>query len=287
MAIDLAVASGGPTFRRLRRQLPSHGIAVHEIDVAGYVAPIGSVADELAVSPDVGYVFPSRTVEGAVLDAEIDVPWVNDRAAIRTTRNKAGALAKLASAGLPIPETVHVSNPADGEAVRAAFRRFDGPAVVKPNTTTRGVGHVRVDDEDSLRGVVDYLDLIHAFPATEDRSYLLQPYLPDARDCRLTVIDGRVAGAVERRRSDGWVANVHRGAEAVGIDPPRPLVELAEAAADTLDIALLGVDLLVTDAGPVILEVNGRPTIDQIDRYPADFYDRLAALIKRTANGGD
>lgn len=285
MPIDLAVASAGPTRRRLRRNLPPLGIAVHGLDVAGYVRELGSVADDESDRYDVGFVFPGRTVEGAVLDAELDVPWVNGREAILTTRNKAASLARLRAAGLPTPRTFHVSNPVEVEEVVAAFRALSGPVVLKPNTTTRGIGHVLVEDEDSLRGVIDYLDLVHAFPATGDRSYLLQAYVPEARDCRLTVIDGAVAGAVERRRADGWVKNVHRGAEPVAIDPPGRVVAVAETAASVLEIDLLGVDVLLTDTGPLVLEVNGRPTIDRAERYPSTFYERLADLVRRTAAG--
>ncbi|MFW6448557.1 MAG: ATP-grasp domain-containing protein [Halobacteriota archaeon] len=285
MAIDLAVASDGPTRRRLRRNLPAHGIAVHDLEVEGYVADLSRVAADRSAAYDVGYIFPPRIVEGAVLEVALELPWVNDRQAILTTRNKAASLTILRRAGIPIPRTVHVSAPADAEAVREAFRSFDGPVVLKPNTTTRGVGHVRLTDEDSLRGVVDYLELIHSYPATADRSFLLQAFVPDARDLRLTLIEGTVAGAVERRRDDGWVKNVHRGATPVSVDPPPAVVEVAEAAAAVLDIDLLGLDVLLTDDGPLVLEVNGRPTIDRVERYPSTFYDRLASLIERVAEG--
>ncbi|MFP4590566.1 MAG: RimK family alpha-L-glutamate ligase [Halobacteriales archaeon] len=285
MAIDLAVASDGPTRRRLRRNLPAYGIAVHDLAVEGYVADLSGLA-AVHSEYDVGFVFPTRIVEGAVLEAALGLPWVNDREAILTTRNKAASLAALQAGGVAIPRTVHVSAPADAEAVREAFRSFDGPVVLKPNATTRGVGHVRLVDEDSLRGVVDYLELIHAFPATADRSFLLQAYVPRARDLRLTLIDGTVVGAVERRRDDGWVKNVHRGATPVAVDPPPSVVEVAETAAALLDVRLLGVDVLLTEDGPLVLEVNGRPTIDRVERYPSTFYDDLSALIERVATGG-
>lgn len=239
-------------------------------------------------SLDVGFVYPPRTVAGDVVDARLSIPWVNDREAIVTTRNKAGSLARLSGADIPIPRTVHVTAPADEEAVVAAASRLGDPVVVKPNTTTRGIGHVLAHDLDSLRGVLDYLELIHSFPATADRSFLLQRYHPAARDLRLTVIDGAVVGAVERRLpesagDDEWVRNVHRGATAVAIEAPPAAVDVAERAAAELDVAVLGVDVLLTADGPLVLEVNGRPTIDRIEKYPGDFYQRLASLIERTA----
>lgn len=287
MVVDLAVASDGPTRRRLQRHLPPHGIAVHHLPVGAGIEEIGAVEVPGHRQFDVGFVYPARTVEGDVITASLDLPWVNDRSDILTTRNKAGALSRLEGAGIPIPRTIHVSSPADEEAVIDAYQTFDGPVVLKPNTTTKGIGHVLLRDIDSLRGVVDYIDLIHSFPATRDRSFLLQEYLPEARDLRLTLLDGTVAGAVERRLDDdgegAWVKNVHRGATAASIKPPEDAIDLAESAADQLDIAILGVDIMLGEDGPVVLEVNARPTIDQVEKYGSDFYDRLASLIKATA----
>lgn len=290
MALNLAVASDGPTRRRLYQHLPPYGIAVHHLPVGRTCYQLGAVDHQFDIDYDVGFVFPKRMIEGSVITAELGLSWVNDHDDIATTRNKAGVLARLATVGIPTPRTVHVSSPSDREAIVDAFDRLDAPVVIKPNTTTRGVGHVRVDDPDSFEGVVDYLELIHAFPATEDRSFLIQEYIPEARDVRLTVIDGSVAGAVERSRpegDDGWVRNVHRGATPVSIRPSTRLVELAELVADELEVALLGVDILLGPAGPVVLEVNGRPTIDRVDQYPSDFYDRLAALIRKMAAAGE
>ncbi|MUV59416.1 RimK family alpha-L-glutamate ligase, partial [Halobacterium sp. CBA1126] len=233
---------------------------------------------------DAGFVFPGRLMEGGVVDAFLDVPWVNDRAAVLRSRNKAGALATLADAGVPVPETVYVSNPADEDDVRAAFAAFDPPVVVKPNSTTRGVGVTKVHDADSLSGVTDYLELVHDYRATGDKSYLVQEFLPDAADYRVMVLDGEVVGAVQRTAPDGWKHNVHRGADAAGVALPEDLRALAVDAADALDVPFLGVDLLVSGDRAVVSETNARPTIDSEEKYDAGFYDRLAALVERTAD---
>jgi len=233
-------------------------------------------------------------MEGGVADACLDVPWVNDRDAILTSRNKAEVLATLAAADLPVPETTLVSNPVDDDAVTAAAEALQTRAgvdslVIKPNSTTRGVGVARVEDPDSLLGVTDYLDLVHDFRATGDRSYLLQEYLPDARDYRAMIVDGEYAGAVERRlpaaetETGKWKHNVHRGAVAEGVSLPPKAQELAEQAAEVLEIDYLGVDLLETDNRLVVNETNARPTVDDATKYEPGFYDRLAALIRKTA----
>jgi ribosomal protein S6--L-glutamate ligase len=148
------------------------------------------------------------------------------------------------------------------------------------------VGVTKVGDPDSLSGVTDYLSLVHDYRATADKSFLVQEYLPAARDYRAMVVDGEFVGAVERRLptdGDRWKHNVHRGAEAVGVDLPARHRQLAERTAEVLGIPYLGVDLLETDDRVVVNETNARPTVDEATKYEPDFYDRLAASIKETA----
>ncbi|WP_248515337.1 ATP-grasp domain-containing protein [Salinarchaeum laminariae] len=290
--LRLAVATQAETFERLVEPLADRGIEVDHLQTRERTLPLtgaGSDEEPAAVAfgeteYDLGYVYPPRDVEGAVADVLLDLPWLNGRTAVQTSRNKAAVLARCAEAGLPVPETVLVSNPVDESAIRDAVERVGTPAVIKPTSTTRGVGVAKVGDADSALGVADYLELVHEFPATGDKSYLVQSFVPDARDVRVMTIDGEYAGAVERRRDDGgWRHNVHRGAEATAIDPDRGLRELAESVAQELGIDLLGVDLLVTDDGAVVSETNARPTVDDASKYEPEFYDRLAATIERVA----
>jgi len=278
--LSLAVATNAETLDRIRGPLADRGIDASYLDYRERTLSLS----EPPFSPDdfdVGLVYPGRLMEGGVADALIDVPWVNDRDAVLTSRNKANVLAELGRAGVPVPDSVLVSNPVSESEAASAFERFDPPVVVKPNSATRGVGVTRVSDADSFLGVTDYLDLVHDYETTADKSYLVQEFLPDARDYRVMVLDGEYAGAVERRADAGWKHNVHRGATATGVRPPQRVRELAERTADVLDIPFLGVDVLVNEDRAVVNETNARPTVDSETKYEDDFYDRLAELIER------
>ncbi|MFB6119141.1 RimK family alpha-L-glutamate ligase [Halosegnis sp.] len=283
--LRLAVATDAETLSRIRAPLAERGIHAEHVPTSSRTLRLD--ADLGAF--DVGFVYPSRLMEGGVADAMLAVPWVNDREAVLRSRNKAGALARLARAGVPTPRSTLVSNPVDESALRTAFQRFDPPVVVKPNSTTRGTGIAKVSDLDSFLGVADYLDLVHDYRATGDRSYLLQEFLAEARDYRVMTVDGEYVGAVERRLpadalAEGrWKHNVHRGAEATGVSLDADLRRLAEQAADALGVDWLGVDLLVTDERAVVTETNARPTVDTATKYESGFYDRLAALIRSRA----
>jgi len=297
--LRLAVATDAETLSRIRAPLAERGIHAEFVPTNERTVPLDGGADgnDESEEPgefegfDVGFVFPSRLAEGGVADALLGVPWVNGREAVLRSRHKSEALARLRRAGVPTPGTVVVSNPASESDLREAWARFDPPVVVKPNSTTRGVGVAKVADLDSFLGVVDYLDLVHDYRATGDRSFLVQEYLPEARDYRVMCIDGEYVGAVERRlpedvlESGGWKHNVHRGAEATGVCPPDGHRDVAEAAARALGIRWLGVDLLVSEGRVVVNETNARPTVDTATKYEEGFYDRLAGLIRETAAG--
>ena len=286
--LKLAVATNAETYERLQSPLAERGIEADYVATSERSVPLS--ADPYG-DFDVGFVYPSRIMEGAVADAMLGVPWVNGREAVLRSRNKADVLTRLGRADVPVPETVMVSNPADEADLVAAFERLGPPVVIKPNSTTRGVGVTTAADLDSFLGIADYLDLVHDYRATGDRSFLVQERLVDARDYRAMVVDGECVGAVERRLPDGdrqrgrWKHNVHRGAVAEGVTLPDDLRRLAERAADALDIPYLGVDLLVTDGRAVVNETNARPTIDSATKYEDGFWDRVAELIRGAATG--
>ncbi len=281
--IDLAVATREETYERMQNPLAERGIRARAIRVSERTLDLAT--DEFE-GIDVGFVFPPRLMEGGVVDALLDVPWVNDRDAILTSRNKAEVLATLGKTGIPVPKTILVSNPVDEADLRKAYRALDPPVVVKPNSTTRGVGVAKATDLDSFLGICDYLDLVHDYRATGDKAFLIQEYVPRARDYRVMVIDGEYVGAVERRLPEDaiaegrWKHNVHRGAEASDVTLTDELRTLAERTADTVGIDWLGVDLLVNEDRALVNETNARPTIDAETKYEPDFYDRLARLIE-------
>ncbi|WP_222920301.1 RimK family alpha-L-glutamate ligase [Natrinema sp. SYSU A 869] len=286
--IDLAVANDKETFERMREPLAERGIRVRHMPVRERTVAL----DEPPWEPDeydVGFVYPGRLMEGGVADALLEIPWLNDHDTVLTSRNKAEVLARLKRAELPVPKSVYVSNDVGEDELTAVFERFEPPVVVKPNSTTRGVGVAKAHDLDTFLGICDYLSLVHDYRATGDQSFLVQEYLPNATDYRVMVLEGEYVGAVERRLPDEavsegqWKHNVHRGAEATGVDLPDVWRDLAESVATELEIPFLGVDLLETADRLVVNETNARPTIDEETKYEPDFYDRLAAAIRTAA----
>jgi ribosomal protein S6--L-glutamate ligase len=278
MALRLGVATQGPTYERLQAPLAAAEISVVPLDSAGVTL---SLSEPEVPAFDVGFVYPPRFGTAAVIDAVRAVPWVNDRATVARSRNKAATLAALADV-VPVPPTVIAAAPRDREAVAAAADELGYPLVLKPTVATQGIGVTRVADRDALEGVLDYLDAIHRFPPTGEKSVLLQAFLPDATDIRVMVIDGTAVGAVERY-GPGWKHNVHRGAAVRSVPVDGEIRTVAETVAQTLAIDYVGVDLLRSDGVVYCSETNARPTIDDPALYEGDLFARLIRLIRRVA----
>lgn len=281
--ITLGVTTRAETFSRMQDPLRDYGIDAMYLQADETTHSLTSPSEDYGAF-DVGFVYPSRPMEGGVIDAFTSLNWVNDRDAILTSRNKAGVLATLADHGIPVPETIAVSNPVNRTTLETVFDSFSPPVVIKPNSATRGVGITKATDTDSFLGITDYLDAIHSFPATDDRMFLVQEALTITTDYRVMLVDQTYVGAVERSLpSDSptrWKHNVHHGSTATGVDLDAEHRELAEEVATILDIDYLGVDLAVTPTETYVMETNARPTIDTETKYESDFYEQLASLIK-------
>ncbi|MFW5928890.1 MAG: ATP-grasp domain-containing protein [Halobacteriota archaeon] len=271
----LLLTHGGDSNHRIREGLDDHDVACVEFDVSGRTYDLRS---DVTVEADVGLVYPSRLMEGGVLDALSGVPWVNGAGEVLLSRNKAACIARVARAGLRTPDSVLVSNPVDRDEAVDVFEAVGGDVVVKPNSATRGRGAVRVDDLDSYLGVVEQFDVLHESSLVGDRSYLVQEFVDDAVDYRVMVVGGEYAGAV-RRESAGWRRNVHSGASAVAVDPPADVVDCALDAARALDVAFAGIDVLDAEE-PLFLECNARPTVDDVSKYVDGFYGLLADVVR-------
>jgi ribosomal protein S6--L-glutamate ligase len=281
--ITLAVTTRAETFSRMREPLLNYGIEATylQADETTHALTTGSMDYS---SFDVGFVYPSRLMEGGVIDAVTSLNWVNDRDAILTSRNKAGVIATLAANGIPVPDTTAISNPVDTTTLETVFSAFSSPVVIKPNSGTRGIGITTAPDLDSFLGITDYLDAIHSFPATDDRMFLVQEKLDITTDYRVMLINQNYVGAVERSLPTDtpgrWKHNVHHGGTATGVDLDPEYRSLAEDVASILDIDYLGVDLAVTPTETYVMETNARPTIDTETKYEPGFYSQLASLIK-------
>lgn len=203
-------------------------------------------------------------------------PCVNGPAAIALTQDKPAALARLAASGVPVPPTAVVSRHAPSDLAGLSGERF----VVKPvqGAAGRGVGVGWTLEEAAARAAA-FADL--SGPA------LVQPQLGGGVDRRLFLVDGELVAAMERRPDpeDGRGSLLY-GATATSIAPSDDELRLARRAADALALDVAGVDLLVTDDGPLVLEVNACPGLKGIEAATGvDVAGAIIAACRRRLGG--
>jgi len=174
---------------------------------------------------------------------------LNPPSAIERSVDKYYALSLLEENGLPVPKTV-VAESAD--AALSAFEDLGGDIVIKPIFGSRGIGSTRVSDIDIAERIFRALDFNH-------QVIYIQEFIPHGDfDLRLLVLGNEVSASM-KRVSASWKTNISLGAKPVPYNPPREIKKLAVNAAEILGCELAGIDILQTDKGPFLLEVNSQP----------------------------
>ncbi|WP_258359387.1 ATP-grasp domain-containing protein [Moorella sulfitireducens] len=173
---------------------------------------------------------------------------INRPAVLEKTVDKFYTSALLADAGLPVPRTLVTE-----QFTRALETVKElGAVVVKPLFGSRGQGMVLVDNLDVAYRVFRALELGRYI-------YYLQQFLPHANeDFRLLVVGKEVVCAM-RRRGNSWKTNIACGAVPEHVNPDPALSRLALKTAEVLGADYLGVDILICNNQPYILEANGIP----------------------------
>jgi ribosomal protein S6--L-glutamate ligase len=208
----------------------------------------------------------------AVLESVVarGVTTPNPPAAIRIGRDHWATATVLSRAGLPVPPSLAGADP---ELVAAhAVSRIGLPVVVKQRRSRMGIGVIRCATRDHLEAVLDSMWRV-------GDEILVQRWIPGGNtSLRLMVAGGEVVAAARFSAAEGeWRSNAARGGSAQNCDPSVDEEHLAVAAAQALGLGQCGVDLVASDEGPMVLEVNPTPGFLRLEE--ATGVDVARALI--------
>ena len=186
-------------------------------------------------------------------------PLVNHHQAIALSRNKMRCLQQLAVSGVPVPRTFTTRS---SLSLDEAIRYLGGwPVVAKVLCGTQGVGVVLVDRRETLES------LLQTIWSYKD-NVLLQEYVRESKgeDIRVLVVGGRAVAAMRRTSRQGdFRSNIHRGGEALPVDLTQEMEDLAVRAAGAVGLDVAGVDLLESERGLLVNEVNSSPGLEGIE----------------------
>ncbi|WP_068072919.1 30S ribosomal protein S6--L-glutamate ligase [Novosphingobium lentum] len=184
---------------------------------------------------------------------------LNDAAAVALAQDKLASMQRLAAAGVPMPATAFAHSPRETDHL---LRLVGGaPAIIKLVEGTQGVGVVLGETEKSARSVVE------AFRKARI-DLMIQHYVGEAqgRDLRVFIVGGEIVAAMERQGADDdFRSNLHRGGTAVPAVLSEAEAREALRAVAAIGLELAGVDILRSDRGPLVIEVNASPGLEGIE----------------------
>ena len=179
--------------------------------------------------------------------------------AILRARDKLRAHQLLAAEGIHMPVTVFGDNPDDtGDLLKLLG---PSPHVIKLTESSQGTGVILAEKLSASRGITEALRGLYA-------NFIVQEFIAEAKgaDVRCFVVGDRVVAAMRRQAPAGeFRSNLHRGGSAVGVRPSAAECDVAVRATRVLGLGVAGVDLIRSDRGPLVLEVNASPGLEGIE----------------------
>jgi ribosomal protein S6--L-glutamate ligase len=295
MSMRIGILSRNPRLystRRLKEAAEKRG---HEVRVVDYsrcymnitshnpqVLLAGHALEFDAVIPRIG---ASMTFYGAAVVRQFEMMGtysINSSQAIARSRDKLRSLQLLAREGVGLPVTGFARSTKDIDGVIRIVG--DAPLIIKLLEGTQGVGVVLAETNKAAESV------IAAFRQL-DANILVQEFIKEAggADFRAFVVGDKVVAAMKRQAPVGeFRSNLHRGgtAERVKLTPEER--STAVRCAKRLGLRVAGVDLLRSNHGPVVMEVNSSPGLRGIEAASGkDVANSIIEFLERHAERGN
>lgn len=225
-----------------------------------------------AIIPRIG---TSMTLVGTAIVRQLELRGIlvlNGSHAITVARDKLRALQVLARNNVPIPKTAFVKS---GDDILPVIEALGGaPLILKVLEGTQGIGVMLADTRRVAQAIVETLESVN-------QDVILQQFVGESRgrDVRAFVVGGRVVAAMRRTATgDEFRSNVHRGGTTESVKLDAAYEDAALRAARILGLHVAGVDMLESEAGPLVMEVNSSPGLEGIEA--ATGIDVAMAIVK-------
>lgn len=212
-----------------------------------------------AVIPRIG---ASVTFYGTAVVRQFEMMRVfstTESMALVRSRDKLRSLQILSRAGLGLPKTIFTNY---SKNVKEIVEEAGGaPVIIKLLEGTQGIGVILAETRKAAESVIEAFNNLQA-------RVIVQEFIKEAggADIRAFIVDGQVVGAMKRQGKEGeFRSNLHRGGNASIITLSDEEEIAALKAAKAMGLGIAGVDMLQSDRGPLILEVNSSPGLEGIE----------------------
>ena len=270
----IALLASNPNLYSNRRIMEAAEQRGHDIE---FVAIKNCYMDITSSSPEIHYrggeilnqydaviprIRPSATYYGTAVLRQFVAQGsycLNGPVAIGRSRDKLRTLQILSGKGINIPKTGFADSPQD---TKDLIKLVGGaPLIVKLLEGTQGIGVVLAETNKAAESV------INAFKSMKAQ-ILVQEFIKEAKgsDFRLFVIGDKVVAAMERRAAEGeFRANIHMGGKGFKAKITPEERKMAVAAAKAMELRVAGVDIIRSENGPMILEINSSPGLEGVE----------------------
>ncbi|MCH9810185.1 30S ribosomal protein S6--L-glutamate ligase [Schleiferiaceae bacterium] len=288
--MKLAILSANPSLYSTNRLVEAAQKRGHDVDVINhnhcYVGMetnnnnvyLGDheLVDYDAIIPRIG---ASVTFYGSSIIRQFEVKHVYttlSSLALVRSRDKLRATQVLAKNDIGIPKTVFAKQPRD---VQNLIKTVGGPPlIVKLLEGTQGLGVVLAETKTAAKSVIEAFYGLNA-------NILVQEFIKEAggSDIRVIVVGGKVIAAYKRQGQEGeFRSNLHRGGEGVKVTLTSKEKKTAIAATKALGLNIAGVDMLRSERGPLVLEVNSSPGFEGVERVTGvDVADQIITFVEK------
>lgn len=181
--------------------------------------------------------------------------------ALLRTRDKLQALQRLSRSGLGLPKTGITNYTEDPNLLINSVG--GSPTIIKLLEGTQGLGVILAESKKAASSVIEAFNKLKA-------RVIVQEFIKESSgtDIRAIVVDGEVIAAMQRIAPEGeFRSNIHRGATGKAVQLDDKFERAAIKACNVLKLDVAGVDMLISDRGPLILEVNASPGLEGIEKY--------------------
>jgi ribosomal protein S6--L-glutamate ligase len=231
-----------------------------------------------AVIPRIG---SSVTFYGTAVLRQLEMMGVypvNESVAVTRSRDKLRSLQLLSRKGIGMPVTGFANSPDD---IQDLIKMVGGaPLVIKLLEGTQGIGVVLAETKKAAESVIEAFLGLNA-------NIMVQEFIKEAggADIRCFVVGGKVVAAMKRQGAEGeFRSNLHRGGSATLVKLTPEERKTAVKAAQIMGLNVAGVDILRSNRGPVVMEVNSSPGLEGIEKATGkDVASMIIQFIEKSA----
>ena len=218
-----------------------------------------SLKDLDAVIPRVGII--KSTYGMAVIRhfESMNVYCLNSSLGISRARDKLRTLQILAQKKLPFPDSVTANDSLNGPKL---LHHVGGtPVVIKLTEGLQGKGTVLAETENSAKSIIEAFSLMST-------NLIMQKFIKESSgtDIRAFVLNGKVVASISRSSENDFRSNLHLGGSAKVVKLTPKEREIAVRAAKEFKLNVAGIDILRSEKGSVILEVNACPGLEGVEK---------------------